>query len=59
MMAAAHNPGFIEALPPLRGRLQADAPLAPFTWFRAGGHAEALIRPADVDDLSAWMCRCG
>jgi UDP-N-acetylmuramate dehydrogenase len=55
MMAAAHNPGFIEALPPLRGRLQADAPLAPFTWFRAGGHAEALIRPADVDDLSAFL----
>jgi UDP-N-acetylmuramate dehydrogenase len=55
MMAAAYSPGFIEALPPLRGRLQADAPLAPFTWFRAGGHAEALIRPADVDDLARFL----
>jgi len=55
MMAAARSPGFIETLPPLRGRLQADAPLAPFTWFRAGGPAEALVRPADVEDLSAFL----
>ncbi len=38
-------------LPPLRGRLQAGAPLAPTTWFRVGGPAEWLVRPADVDDL--------
>jgi UDP-N-acetylmuramate dehydrogenase len=38
-------------LPPLRGRVQAGAPLAPFTWFRVGGPAEWLVRPADVDDL--------
>jgi UDP-N-acetylmuramate dehydrogenase len=38
-------------LPPLRGRVQAEAPLAPFTWFRVGGPAEWLIRPADLDDL--------
>ena len=55
MMAAAHSPGFIEALPPLRGRLQADAPLAPFTWFRAGGAAEVLIRPADANDLAGFL----
>ncbi|ONG44989.1 UDP-N-acetylenolpyruvoylglucosamine reductase [Pseudoroseomonas deserti] len=39
------------ALPPLRGRIQQDAPLAPLTWFRTGGPAEFLVRPADVDDL--------
>ena len=39
------------ALPPLRGRVQAEAPLAPVTWFRVGGPAEFLVRPADVDDL--------
>ncbi|WP_137178412.1 UDP-N-acetylmuramate dehydrogenase [Roseomonas sp. AR75] len=39
------------ALPPLRGRVQADAPLAPFTWFRVGGPAQWLVRPADADDL--------
>ena len=38
-------------LPPLRGRVQRDAPLGPATWFRVGGPAEILVRPADVDDL--------
>jgi UDP-N-acetylmuramate dehydrogenase len=38
-------------LPPLRGRVQRDAPLAPLTWFRVGGPAEWLVRPADLDDL--------
>ncbi|MBO1074807.1 UDP-N-acetylmuramate dehydrogenase [Roseomonas marmotae] len=38
-------------LPPLRGRVQQDAPLAATTWFRVGGPAGWLVRPADVDDL--------
>jgi UDP-N-acetylmuramate dehydrogenase len=38
-------------LPPLRGRVQREAPLAPLTWFRVGGPAEWLVRPADLDDL--------
>ncbi|MBC9179685.1 UDP-N-acetylmuramate dehydrogenase [Pseudoroseomonas ludipueritiae] len=38
-------------LPPLRGRVQQDAPLAAITWFRVGGPADWLVRPADVDDL--------
>jgi UDP-N-acetylmuramate dehydrogenase len=43
----------IAALAPnLRGRLTADAPLAPFTWFRVGGPAEVLFSPADEDDLA-------
>ena len=46
-----------DRLPPLRGRIQFDAPLAPFTWFRAGGHAEVLIRPADADDLAQFLAR--
>ncbi|HEY4251852.1 MAG TPA: UDP-N-acetylmuramate dehydrogenase [Roseomonas sp.] len=41
----------LAVLPPLRGRVQRDAPLAPFTWFRVGGAADALVRPADADDL--------
>jgi UDP-N-acetylmuramate dehydrogenase len=39
------------ALPPLRGRVQPQALLGPLTWFRVGGPAEWLVRPADVDDL--------
>jgi UDP-N-acetylmuramate dehydrogenase len=42
-------------LPKLRGRVQFDAPLAPSTWFRAGGYAEALVRPADADDLAQFL----
>lgn len=42
-------------LPPLRGRVQRDAPLAPTTWFRAGGPAEILVRPADTNDLAAFL----
>ncbi|HEX3993313.1 MAG TPA: UDP-N-acetylmuramate dehydrogenase, partial [Acetobacteraceae bacterium] len=42
-------------LPPIRGRVQADAPLAPFTWFRTGGNAEFLVRPADAADLAALL----
>ncbi len=43
------------ALPPVRGRLQHDAPLGPTTWFRVGGPAEILFRPADAADLSAFL----
>jgi len=42
-------------LPSLRGRVQAQAPLAPLTWFRVGGPAEWLVRPADVADLVALL----
>ena len=38
-------------LPPLRGRVQRDAPLGAATWFRVGGPADVLVRPADMDDL--------
>jgi UDP-N-acetylmuramate dehydrogenase len=44
MMAAPRIPGFVETLPKLRGRVQLDAPLAPFTWFRSGGAAGFLSR---------------
>ncbi len=55
MMAAPRLPEFVGTLPQLRGRMQADAPLAPFTWFRAGGAAEVLVRPADADDLAGFL----
>ena len=53
MMAAAQAFGI--TLPPLRGRLQENAPLAPFTWFRVGGPAEVLVRPADAQDLAQFL----
>jgi UDP-N-acetylmuramate dehydrogenase len=53
-MMVADSPAPL-ALPPLRGRVQFGAPLAPSTWFRVGGPAEALVRPADAEDLCAFM----
>ena len=38
-----------------RGSLQADQPLAPIVWFRAGGPAEILAMPADAEDLAFLM----
>lgn len=41
--------------PPVRGKLLVKETLAPFTWFRVGGPADALFLPADVDDLGAFL----
>jgi len=42
-------------LPPVRGKLIRDEPLAPFTWFRVGGPAEVLFLPADDADLAEFL----
>ncbi|MEY2927240.1 MAG: hypothetical protein RL367_1717 [Pseudomonadota bacterium] len=42
-------------LPRTRGRLTADAPLAPLVWFKSGGRAEWLLEPADSDDLQDFV----
>jgi UDP-N-acetylmuramate dehydrogenase len=39
-------------IPKIRGRVQENAVLGPNTWFRVGGPAEFLVRPADVEDLA-------
>jgi UDP-N-acetylmuramate dehydrogenase len=41
--------------PQVRGRWRTDVPLAPRTWLRVGGPAEALFEPADEDDLHAFL----
>ena len=55
MMTARKHHDWRDGLPPVRGRISFDAPMAPFTWFRVGGNAEALFRPADLDDLIAVL----
>ena len=45
------------AIPQVRGRLTANAPLAPLVWFKSGGSAEWLFEPADSDDLADFMSR--
>jgi len=42
-------------LPSVRGSIIRDAPLKDLVWFRAGGPAEILFRPADADDLAAFL----
>lgn len=55
MALATPRPHLIDRLPKPRGRLTADAPLGPQTWFGTGGPAEVLFRPADVEDLSSFL----
>ena len=45
-------PSLTSSLPQLRGRLLANEPLAPLTWFRVGGPAQALFMPEDESDLA-------
>jgi UDP-N-acetylmuramate dehydrogenase len=44
-----------DALPPVRGSYTADAPLKDLVWFRSGGPAEILFRPADLEDLATFL----
>jgi UDP-N-acetylmuramate dehydrogenase len=48
----------LERLPLVRGRMTEDASLAQSTWFRVGGPAEVLFKPADREDLSAFLAAC-
>ena len=50
--------GLIRRLPPVRGRLVPEAPIGPMTWFRVGGPAEVLFRPADAEDLAGFLTAC-
>ncbi|MBM3523944.1 MAG: UDP-N-acetylmuramate dehydrogenase [Alphaproteobacteria bacterium] len=52
---ATRTDRLIDRLPPVRGRLTENALLAPITWFRVGGPAEVMFRPADVDDLAQFI----
>jgi UDP-N-acetylmuramate dehydrogenase len=42
-------------LPALAGTAEANGSLADFIWFRTGGAAQWLVRPADVEDLAKFL----
>lgn len=44
-----------DALPKVRGTYAEHAALKNLVWFRAGGPAEILFRPADADDLCTFL----
>lgn len=39
----------------MRGKLSFDVPLAPYTWLRVGGAADALFIPKDEADLAHFL----
>ncbi|MEM1065397.1 MAG: UDP-N-acetylmuramate dehydrogenase, partial [Pseudomonadota bacterium] len=45
----------VASLPPVRGRLTPNRPLADLTWLRVGGPADWFFQPADEDDLAAFL----
>ena len=50
-------PSLNSAMPDLRGRLAANQPLGPFTWFRVGGPAQVYFAPEDEKDLAYFLKR--
>jgi UDP-N-acetylmuramate dehydrogenase len=57
-MSVMEANSLLDRLPNVRGRLTANAPLAERTWFRVGGPAELLFRPADREDLAEFLAGC-
>ncbi len=55
MAATRHDGGLLDRLPAVRGRYEPGAVMADLTWFRVGGPAEVLFRPADIDDLADFL----
>ena len=55
IMSARWQPDWIERLPAVRGQLEFAAPLDGLTWFRTGGAADVLFRPADMEDLQTLI----
>lgn len=47
----------VSEMPHVRGKLMPNVGLAPYTWFRVGGPADALFLPQDEDDLAAFLSK--
>ena len=45
----------VSRLPVVRGRYVENAALGDTTWFRTGGRAEVLYKPADFEDLANFL----
>jgi len=45
----------IDRLPKVRGRLTEGSALSAVTWFRVGGPADVLFKPADLEDLAQFL----
>jgi UDP-N-acetylmuramate dehydrogenase len=59
MMAARQtNPTLLSRLPAVRGHYIENVDLSGGTWFRVGGPADVVFRPADAADLAAFLAAC-
>jgi UDP-N-acetylmuramate dehydrogenase len=54
-VVAAAEAKLIDRLPQVRGRLTEGALLSAVTWFRVGGPADVLFKPADAEDLAQFL----
>ena len=59
MMAAQQHYGtLLSRLPAVRGRYIENVDLSGSAWFRVGGPADVVFRPADAEDLAAFLAAC-
>ena len=49
------DPRLADRLPALRGTVTPMRALSELTWLRVGGPAEALVQPADAEDLAEFL----
>lgn len=55
-MTHAYDFSFLEKrASSLKGSLRQNAPLAPTSWFKVGGNADLLFKPADEEDLVLFL----
>ena len=52
---SSSDSALIARLPTVRGRYSENVDMSLFTWFRVGGMAEVIFRPADLEDLSGFL----
>lgn len=57
MAVPGGRPRLVDHLPKVRGEYLPDFDLARVTWFKVGGPAEVLFRPADANDLTSFLER--
>lgn len=57
-MPKTHLDVDINQLPKVRGRYTQDAALGAKGWFRCGGAAEVMFKPADLEDLQFFLQNC-
>ena len=55
MIAHSQMADWVDRLPTVRGRYAFDVDLSRTVWFRAGGRADVVFRPADIDDLAHFL----